>query len=127
MTELELSDDELEAVDELEPPEEVEPDELESPEELVSDELDLDAVGAAVAVSEVLVRFADALVELVLVVAPSIVRLRLAVVVVVVVVVPSAVAACETRSVIKPVAITAVTTSERFTRESRRSAASRTV
>jgi hypothetical protein len=126
VTEFELSDDELEAVDELESPEEVEPDELESPEELVSDELDLDAVGAAVAVSEVLVRFADALVELVLLVAPSVVRLRLAAVVVVVVV-PSAVAACETTSVIKPVANTAVTTSERFTRESRRSAASRTV
>jgi len=112
VTELELSDDEPEAVEELEP------------EEFVSDELALDVVGAAAAVIALLVFLADVLVELMVALVTSAVGLlRLAVVVV-----PSALAAFEEiTSVITPVAITAVTMSERFTRESRRSAASRTV
>ena len=78
-------------------------------------------VGAAAALSEVLACFADALVELPVVVVSA------ATLVLAVEVVPSAVAAFEEiTSVITPVAMTAVTTSERLIRASRRSAASRT-
>jgi hypothetical protein len=118
VTELELSDDEPEAVEELEP------------EEVVSDELALDVVGAAAAVIELLVCLADVLVEPAVAAVAAVTLLRVVVVAAsaFVVVVPSALAAFEEiTSVITPVAMTAVTTSERFTRESRRSAASRTV
>jgi hypothetical protein len=106
-------------------------DELEVEELVVPDdelELELDAVGAAAAVSEVLVFFADVLPALAEVAVPAL-RVPRAVVVTAValgvVAVPSAVAPWETMSVITPVASTAVITSARLTRPSRRSAASR--